>query len=167
MSTAEKSEAMVTTRNGLDEVREILVGGQLRDLERKIARLEARFGGEVDDFRKEIGKRLSDLEAYVRGEVEALSSRLDDERNARVEAQAQQAKEARETASTLELKTNRLDEAGSRGLRDLRRQMHEQSKSILDEVARTKNEIVSLLEPHGERDLDRDVAVEGERASLH
>jgi len=187
MSAAEKNDPTPQqARNGIDQVREILFGVQLRELERKLARLEGRLGGDVEDVRKEVGRRLSDLEAYVRGEVEALSSRLDDERNARVQAQAQQAKETRDTFANLELRTNRLDDAGSRGLRELRKQLLDQSKALLEEVGRTRDELLALLDPERQPESARESPVsigrragstpalspsesiaEGERASAH
>lgn len=167
MSDAEKNEAR---RNGIEQVREILFGEQLREIERKLARLESRFGGGVDDARKELGRRISDLEAYVRGEVEALTARLDDERNARVQTYAQQASETRDTVAQFESRVNRLDEASSRGLRELRRQLLDQSKSLLEEVGRTREELLAVLDP--DRPLESSggesaTSFEAERASSH
>ena len=151
-------------KEGLDQVREIIVGAQLRELERKIARLESRASNDVEDLRKEITRRLSDLEAYVRGEVEGLSARVDDERNARLEADAQQGKELRETAATIELRTNRIDDAGTRGLREMRRMVLEQSKSLLAEVGRARDELIAMLEPPR---IEPQSTFEGDRPSMH
>lgn len=171
MSPVEKNEnANEQPRNGIEQVREILFGAQLRELERKIARLESRFGGGVEDARKELGRRLSDLEAYVRGEVEALSARLDDERNARVQSHAQQTSETRDTVAQFESRVNRLDEASSRGLRELRRQLLDQSKTLLEEVGRTRDELLSVLDPDRQAEAspaEATSAYEAERLSAH
>ncbi len=153
MNSGDKSGGIgVAPRDGIEQVRELLFGAQFQELERKLARLEGRLGGDVDEVRKEVARRLSDLEAYVRGEVEALTSRLDDERNARLQAAAQQAKDARETLGNLEAQTHRLDDASSRGLRDLRRQLLDQSKTLLEELGRTREELSAMLDPDRSRE---------------
>ena len=67
----------------LDKVRDLLFGGQMRDYDRKFARLEESLVKETADLREEVRRRLSALEAYMKAEVESQSDRLRAEQEGR------------------------------------------------------------------------------------
>jgi hypothetical protein len=106
------------TEPGLDRMREILVGDQLRTLERRIAQTTERLGGEQGSFREEADKRLAGLEGKLRQEIEAIWKRLDAERRERTDAlrelednlREQLLSERRERAEAVERLTQRLEE---------------------------------------------------------
>ncbi|MBW4571424.1 MAG: hypothetical protein KME31_26440 [Tolypothrix carrinoi HA7290-LM1] len=52
--------------NSLDKVRDILFGNQMREVERKFARLEERLIKECTNLRDENRKRLDSLESYFK-----------------------------------------------------------------------------------------------------
>ena len=54
------------TGASIDKVRDILFGGQMRDVERRFARLEERLVKETTDLRDDVRKRLDTLERYMR-----------------------------------------------------------------------------------------------------
>ena len=70
----------------LEKVRDLLFGVQMRDYERKFARLEERIAKETSDLRDEVRKRLSAIEAVVQREVDSLSDRLKGEQENRTNA---------------------------------------------------------------------------------
>src|SRR5271166_1295950 len=67
----------------LDKVRDILFGSQMRDNERRFARLEERVLKESTEVREEGRKRLESLEAFVRKEVQSLVERVKNEQTQR------------------------------------------------------------------------------------
>ena len=77
------ADAEAAAGGNLDKVRDLLFGGQMRDYDRKFARLEERLVKETADLRDEVKKRLAALEAYMKAEVESLSDRLRAEQDGR------------------------------------------------------------------------------------
>lgn len=57
-----------TNPASLDKVRDILFGNQMRDVERRFARLEERLVKDTADLKDDVKKRLDTLEAYMRRE---------------------------------------------------------------------------------------------------
>src|SRR3979409_1479285 len=70
----------------IDKIREILFGIQMRDYEKRFARLEERLLKESGDLREEAKKRFDSLELYIKHEMEALTERLTAEQHARTES---------------------------------------------------------------------------------
>ena len=60
----------------IDQLRDIIFGGQMRDYDKRFARMEERLVKEVSELREEVSKRYTSLERYVRGEVESLTREL-------------------------------------------------------------------------------------------
>lgn len=168
MAAAENSDELsrARERTSLEHVREILFGAQTRDIERRLARLDARLTGELATIREELRRRFADLEEHVRGEIEAMSTRVEAEATARVDAHSLLAKETREKATALELRVNRMDEASARDRRELRRQILEQSKELDERIATARQELMSSLDTEGEV-LPEESSAQGERESLH
>jgi hypothetical protein len=105
----------------VDQIREILFGGQMRDYDRRFQDLEERLQRDLDRFRQDQHKRLDALEQLIRDEVEALASgikRLDGEQRKQQATLTEQLKssEGRLQAEMAEL-ANQLEES-SRLLRD-------------------------------------------------
>ena len=74
------------TPASLDKVRDILFGSQMRDVERRFARLEERLLKETTDLKDDVRRRLDTLEAYIRRENESLEGQIKSERGDRVDA---------------------------------------------------------------------------------
>lgn len=129
----------------LDKVRDLLFGVQMRDNDRKLARLEERITKETSDLRDEFRKRLSAIEALVQREVDSLSDRLKTEQDNRTTATRDLSRELSETAQTLEKKTSQLDDQLARGLREARQQLHEQEQRLIDELRLRADEILTRL----------------------
>ena len=111
----------------LEKVRDLLFGVQMRDYDRKFARLEERIVQETSDLKEDVRKRLASIEQLLAREVETLNDRL------RAEQEARSAK------------TGQLDDQLARGLRELRQQLHEQHQQLSDDLKRKADEILSRL----------------------
>lgn len=130
----------------IDKIREILFGVQMRDYEKRFSRLEERLLKESSDLRDDTRKRFEALEAFVKNEFESLTERLQAEGRTREESSQSLSRDLQETGKTLDKKLSQLDEQTTRGQRDLRQQILDQSKNLSDEIRQKHNELVALVE---------------------
>lgn len=129
----------------LEKVRDLLFGVQIRDYDRKFARLEERIVKETSDLRDEVKKRLAAIEAAIQREVESFSDRLKTEQENRAAACSDVSREVAETAQKLEKRTTQLDDQIARGLRDMRQQLHDQEQRLIEELRLQADEIIARL----------------------
>ena len=80
----------------MEQVREILFGAQLKDMEIRFKRQEERFSQEISDVRDFFKKRLDSLENFMKSEVSGLLDRLRRESEEREAAQKDEQKERNE-----------------------------------------------------------------------
>ena len=136
----------IQENNSLGKVRDILVGSQMRELDKKFSRLEERLVKECSDLRNETRKRLDTLENYIKEEADSLSSRAKNEQVKRDEAVKAINEEQRKLAESLEQKMDEIDEQASKTQRELRQQIFSQSQTLHDDIRQKYEEIVALLE---------------------
>jgi hypothetical protein len=129
----------------LDKVRDLLFGGQMRDYERKFARLEERLAQETAELREDVKKRLAALEAYVRAEVDSLSDRLRSEQETRAGATQDLGRELRDTAQQFVQRASQLDDVVARNQRDLRQQLHAQRQELGEDLRLRVEEVLARL----------------------
>jgi len=129
----------------IDKVRDILFGTQLREFERRFARLEERMLKETTDLRADVKTRLDALELYARKESESLADQIKGEHEDRVESTAGLSRELQETAKSLERRTTTVDEQLSKGQRELRQQMLEQHQRLSDDVRKRMDDVLAAL----------------------
>ncbi len=144
-------------RDGLERIREILVGSIQRDLERKLARLEAQAATRVGELQQESRRRLDVIEAHFRTELDALSSRVSGELIEIKDALRALTRDHRETTAAGEQRIGRVEESVARAQHELRSQILDQAKSFLDELQHTREELTETLERElGELEVDTD-----------
>ena len=129
----------------LEKVRDLLFGGQMRDYERKFARLEDRLVKDTADLRDELKKRLAALESYMKAEVETLSERLRIEQDARLGGAKELARVVSDTAQQFEQKTSQLDDLIARTQRDLRQQLHAVQQELGDDIRQRVEDVLARL----------------------
>ena len=134
-----------TNPASLDKVRDILFGNQMRDVERRFARLEERLIKDTADLKDDVRRRLDTLESYMRREVESLESQVKSERGDRVDAQAGLSNELKEATRTLDKRATAIDEQQSRGQREIRQQMLEQHQRLSEDLRIKVEEILGTL----------------------
>ena len=137
--------AEAQTPASLDKVRDILFGNQMRDVERRFARLEDRLLKETTDLKEDVRRRLDTLEAYMRRETESLEGQIKSERGDRVDAHAGLSNEMKESARSLERRATSIDEQHSKGQREIRQQMLEQHQRLSDDLRQKVEEILGTL----------------------
>jgi DUF438 domain-containing protein len=132
--------------NSLDKVRDILFGNQMREVEKRFARLEERLISESVNLREETKKRLDVIENYLKQEVESLSSRLKSEQGLRNESLAALTEDSRKITTALEKKLTQFDEQVSTNQRELREQILQQSKELQGDIHHKYQEMLGLLQ---------------------
>ena len=70
----------------IDKVRDILFGGQMREVERRFAKLEERLLKETTDLKAHLKSRLDALESFTKKESESLIDQIKTEHEARTDA---------------------------------------------------------------------------------
>jgi uncharacterized membrane-anchored protein YjiN (DUF445 family) len=116
-----KAAARELPEGNVEQIREILFGGQMRDYDRRFQDLEDRLQRDLDRFRQDQHKRLDALEQLIRDESSALATsikRLDGEQRKQHGSLTEQlqSSESRLQGELAELATQ-LEES-SRQLRD-------------------------------------------------
>ena len=134
----------VATGN-LEKVRDILFGNQMREVDRRFARLEERLSKETRDLKEDIKRRLDALEAYANKETDALGTQIRQEHADRVEANTRLARDLADTAGTFERRSAALEEQLARSQRELRQQMLEQHHRLSDDLKERIDEVLAAL----------------------
>jgi DNA repair exonuclease SbcCD ATPase subunit len=131
--------------NSLEKVRDILFGNQIREVDKRFARIEERLMNELVNVRDETRKRLDALESYIRQEVDSLTERLKKEQLERDAAVRSLSEEQRNVNLSLENKIAQLDEQTTNRQRELREQLLNQSKNLQDDLQQKYEEILTVL----------------------
>ena len=142
---ADKSGAQEAGAASIDKVRDILFGTQLREFDRRFARLEERLLKETNDLKEDLRSRLDALELYARKENDTLADQIKSEHDGRVEAAAGLSRELQEAAKGLERRSAALDEQLSKAQRELRQQILEQHQRLSDEIRKRADDLLAAL----------------------
>jgi hypothetical protein len=129
----------------IDKVRDILFGSQVREFERRFARLEERIAREASDLKEAMKTRLDALELYVKKETESLAEQMRAEHEDRIEADGNLSREAKDAARSLERRTTALDDQLSKSQRELRQLLLEQHQRLTDDLRRKTDEVLAAL----------------------
>ena len=155
----------------IEKVRDILFGSQMRDYEKRFARMEERLAKETANLREETRKRFDAIEGYAKREVESLSDRLSTEQNERTESLKREAgslderlkvehteraealkelsRELKEADRLLEKRIAQLDDLLGKTSRELRQQLLDQSKELSDVIRLKYEDAMAGLERVG------------------
>jgi hypothetical protein len=148
----EKNGANGELREGanVDKIRDILFGNNMREYEKRFARLEERLTKSSEALREDLKKRFDSLESYVREELEALGTRLKTEKSERSEALKELTRESRDNAKALEKKLSQVEEQLDSAHTELRTKILEQSKALGAQIQKAKDELEASLESEAE-----------------
>lgn len=130
----------------VDKIRDILFGSQMRDYEKRFARLEETVSKAIDTLRDDMTKRLDTLSGFVQQEAESLSTRIKAEKAERVEMMKEISRELKDAAKMLEKKLGQIEEQMSDGQSELRAKLLEHSKAIAGEIEKLRRDASSALD---------------------
>jgi len=145
MSRNEKNDAaaeMMESGN-VDKIREIIFGPQMRDYERRFLALEDRLMKENSAMRDEMTGRLDALEQFIKQELGDVRDSLSGETAERESECRKLARDIEKLDASADKKRTQLKDMLSKGQRDLRETLLEQSKQLRDELRRAREELSS------------------------
>jgi chromosome segregation ATPase len=130
----------------LEQVRDILFGGQMRMVDARLHALEARLQQEQGAIRAEFTREVTDLDATLKQGVAQLTERLSEERTKRAEDLKALSTDVRELVKNLERRHQELEEAASQADAELRDHLLRQSTMQSAELSRTADRLTRQLE---------------------
>ena len=130
------SLADAASSSDLDELRDVIFGGQIREYERRFARMEERMAKELAEVRNEVRDRCTALERYLRDELESITVELRAAQQSRAAEERRLSQSIVDAAKGAEERITALSELVAKQHRDLRTQLLEQAKTITDDVQR-------------------------------
>ena len=96
----QSSDSQGVESASMEQVRELLFGAQLKDMQTRFQRQEERFQREIADSRNALKTRLDSLENFMKSEIASLLHRFKDEQNERAEIIRAEQRERTETLKT-------------------------------------------------------------------
>jgi hypothetical protein len=144
--TAAADDPAAENPDSLDQVRDILFGGQMRMVETRLRGLEDRLLREQTAMRNDLVRTISELEATSKKEFAAQAERLAAERAKRADDLKALGVELRESLKGLERRHQKLEEAASLADAALRDQLLKASAALAADLSRTGDRLSTELE---------------------
>ena len=151
----------------MEQVRELLFGAQLKDMEIRFQRQEERFVRDVADAKDALRKRIDSLENFMSSEVTSILARIKEEQKERdqsikteqreraeyikteqrerVENIAKLASDLASAIETFERKVEKLSNTMDSTERDLRSLMLDESKSLSDKTEAKYQDALAVI----------------------
>ena len=140
----------------MEQVRELLFGAQLKDMENRLQRQEERFQREISDARDSLKTRLESLENFMKSETASLlhrvkeeqaerESALKSEQRERSEALAQTAKDLAALSESLERKIAKVSGVLDATERELRALLLMETNSLSAKIDEKYSEALGVL----------------------
>jgi dGTP triphosphohydrolase len=130
----------------LDQVRDILFGGQMRMVDARLQALETRLQQEQVSLREEFSREVADLDDTVKKGITQLSERLTAERAKRAEELKSLSSDMKELVKNLERRHQALEEAASQADAELRDNLFRQSASQSADLAKTADRLAKQID---------------------
>jgi hypothetical protein len=144
-SGPERNTADEVSSADIDQLRDVIFGGQIREYERRFARMEERLAKELADVREEVRDRCTALERYVRDEVESITVEVRaNQQSATADAQ-RLSQFVVDSAKAAEDRITTLSDLVPKQHRELRAQLLEQTKTITNDVQRRHAHVQALV----------------------
>ncbi|MBL9136127.1 MAG: hypothetical protein JNK85_09680 [Verrucomicrobiales bacterium] len=150
MSASNSSSASGATNrtdeaNNVDKIRDILFGNQMKDYDAKFARLEERLKAEAEELRDDLKRRLASLEAYVKGELGALSEQLQTEKDERLQSDKGLSVELKDHVKAWEKKNQQFEAQNDKAHRELREQLLGEANRLGEEIRQKTKDLAASL----------------------
>jgi hypothetical protein len=129
----------------IDQLRDVIFGAQIREYERRFARMEERLAKELAGVREEVRDRHTALERYVRDELESITVDLRASQQSRAADERQLSQLIVDGAKATEERITALSELVAKQHRELRAQLLERTRAITDDVQRRHGDLSALL----------------------
>ena len=130
----------------VDQIRQILFGGQMRDYDKRFTDLESRITKSVEQLTSSVEKRIVRLDTYTKREFEKLTELLKVERKARGDDIKENSGELAHFVKQVEGWFGEVEENLESELRQLRASLKEQGEALSGEIEETSNRMGTSLE---------------------
>ena len=134
----------------VDKIRDILFGHQMRDYEKRFARMEEHLLNEIQDLRDVTSKQLDSVEAFIKKEIELLNQKLKSEQERNAEAAKALSKDIDTNIRTVSGRIDKQDEKQSKDSQELRQQLLDQTKNLSDQIRKKHQESAKALQSNVE-----------------
>ena len=138
--------AAAGTPESIDQVRDLLFGGQMRMVDARIQSLDERLAHETSAMRADFERQISDLDDAMKKELARHGERLVAERTKRVDDLKALSAELRDSLRSLEKRHQTLEEAAGQADAELRDHLLKQGSSFSADLARTSEKLASDLD---------------------
>lgn len=146
-----KTQEVVQDDN-VDKIRDILFGGNMREYDKRFARLEDRLNADIDRLSQDIFKRFDSIDTYIKNEFEDINNRLHTEKTERKKDREDSKADVQGLQKTAENRFADIEQQTSADARTIRATMHEQANELLELVRSTRDEMASSINQEA-RDL--------------
>jgi len=130
----------------LDQVRDILFGGQMRMVDARLRSLEERIVLEQTTLRNDLSRKITELEEASKKEFAAHADRLSTERAKRADDLKALSAELKESLKNLERRHVKFEEATSLADSEVRDQLMKHSAAFSAELSRTSDRLTTELD---------------------
>ncbi|MDP9178162.1 MAG: hypothetical protein M3O61_10835 [Gemmatimonadota bacterium] len=120
----------------IEQVRDLLFGGQMRMVDARIQSLDERLAHETSALRSEFERQLGDLDGSIKKELARHAERLASERTKRVEDLKSLNSELRESLKVLERRHQSLEETAGLADAELRDHLVKNAATFSSELQR-------------------------------
>ena len=152
------ARANVVPEGNVDQIRDILFGGQMRDYDRRFDELDERSKREAERARAEFIKRFESIEQLLKEQADkhaAQLKKLDTEHKASVEAASVSSDRL---AKALRSELTDVDEKYDAGTSALRDRLHKLANETAESLRSSQDEISLVIERMGSALRDEKVA---------
>ena len=143
---ASNGPAPTAPPESLDQVRDILFGGQMRMVDARLQGLESRMQQEQASMRAEFSRELAEIDASLNRGIAQLNEQLTAERAKRADDLKVLSSDMKELVKSLERRHQALEEAASQADADLRDHLVRQSAQQTADLTRTAERLSSQLD---------------------
>jgi chromosome segregation ATPase len=139
-------DAAAVPPESLDQVRDILFGGQMRMVDARLRGLEERIAAEHEELRNDLSRKIAELDEASQREFAAHAERLAAERAKRADELKALSAEMKEALKNLERRHLKFEEATSQADAEVRDQLMKQGALLSAELARTAERLTGELD---------------------
>jgi len=149
----------------MEQVRELLFGGQMKEVDTRFQRQDEQFERKITDVREALKTRLDSLENFMKSEMSSLLHRLKEEQSERdsllkgeqrerAEALAQLAKELAAAVEAFERKTGKVADTLDATERELRQLMMTENAAFSRKIEEKYQDALNVLSRTAEQIRD-------------
>lgn len=133
-------------KENIDQVRNLLFGPQIKNIEKRFTVLEQRFNKDIHDLKDDVQHKIDSLEEFMRNEFSSLIDRIENEKRDRLNGLKQTEGKLQNAVDDMDRKTQDLESTISKRAHELREQLMQQKNYLNNEMKRLFDQALDTLE---------------------